>query len=136
MSPLARSLLALGALLAAADANVWELESLRPNCAGFRISARRYDGKPMEDIIYELRALKTGSGGFHDIPNYCAKYGVDIEYQSVVVCNEYEGRTSAPRKPPKVRPLSEDTMSPVYASCKGVRECGPLIFRVTQRCLP
>ncbi|XP_063529956.1 uncharacterized protein LOC134741117 [Cydia strobilella] len=133
MSPLARSVLALGALLAAADAHVWVMENARPGCAGFRISASRYDGKPIEDIIFELRAIKTGSGALHDIPDYCAKYGVAIQYQSVEVCNDYEGLT-APRKPPKVRPLGEDTMSPVYASCRGI-ECGTLVFHVTQKCV-
>ncbi|XP_063376756.1 uncharacterized protein LOC134664099 [Cydia fagiglandana] len=135
MSPLARSLLALGALLAAADAHVWLMENARPGCAGFRIAIRRYDGNPMEDISFELRATKTGSGALHDIPDYCAKYGVAIQYQTVEVCNDYEGPTSAPRKPPKVHPLGEDTMSPVYATCKGI-ECGPLVFYVTQRCVP
>ncbi|XP_063358858.1 uncharacterized protein LOC134648297 [Cydia amplana] len=133
MSPLARSLLALTALFVAVDANVWDPYGHEQGCAGFNMAVLGAI-EPQQEVKFDITV--PTSENIHDIPNRCSKIGGIVQFQSVEVCNAYKGLTSSARKVPKVTYLREDTLSPIYASCEGAAECGPLVIHVNQACNP
>ncbi|XP_047987716.1 uncharacterized protein LOC125227441 [Leguminivora glycinivorella] len=133
MSPLARSLLALAALFAAVDATAWDPYGHEQGCSGFAMAVR-VSVEPQQRVNFDVTART--SEAIHDIPDRCAKIGGVIQYQRVEVCNAFRGLTSSARKAPKVNYLRDDTLSPIYASCDGDSECGPLVIHVTQACNP
>ncbi|XP_063618121.1 uncharacterized protein LOC134791002 [Cydia splendana] len=134
MSPLARSLLALTALFVAVDANAWkQMYGHEPGCAGFNMAVTGTI-EPQQKVNFDITVPTSAS--IHDIPDRCSKIGGIVQYQKVEVCNAYRGLTSSARKAPSVNYLREDSLSPIYASCEGAAECGPLVIHVEQACNP
>ncbi|XP_061708025.1 uncharacterized protein LOC133518365 [Cydia pomonella] len=133
MSPLARSLLALAALFVAVDTSVWDPYGHEQGCAGFNMAVI-VAVEPQQQVKFDI-TVPTNEN-VHNIPDNCSKIGGVVQFQKVEVCNAYRGLTSSPRKAPKVNYMGENTLSPIYASCEGAAECGPLVIHVNQACNP
>ncbi|XP_061708059.1 uncharacterized protein LOC133533792 [Cydia pomonella] len=118
MPPLARSLLALAALLAAADARA------NPFC-DFAMIGDVTD----RPITFHL----TVAGGVTTtIPDKCAMPGSELAGESINVCN-------TPSSKPRIQlALGSDlNFSPIYIDCPGnIPGCSSLDVRVTQFCKP
>ncbi|XP_061707970.1 uncharacterized protein LOC133518314 [Cydia pomonella] len=121
MSPLARSLLALAALLAAADALA------NPYCDYLTIGRNYYaDGDNV--IKYTL----TVSGEFYTIiPDKCSRPGRRLVHQTLVVCND-------PNNVPRISLVKHsDPYTAVTIECpRDVPGCLNLELHVRQDCKP
>ncbi|XP_047987965.1 uncharacterized protein LOC125227641 [Leguminivora glycinivorella] len=117
MSPLARSLLALAALLAAADA------MSNPFCDHDMIGET-------SDRPITFRKTVTG-GEMFSVDNRCAFPGSELAGESFDVCNVY----SKPKVRIAIGMLEIQTPFPVIVECpKDVPGCSSLDVQVTQYC--
>ncbi|XP_063376745.1 uncharacterized protein LOC134664086 [Cydia fagiglandana] len=118
MSPLARSLLALAALLAAADAKA------NPFCDSALIG-------DMTDNPITFHLTLAG-GEVKQVPNKCAKPGSELAGESLNVCN-------TPMSKPKIQLAvgSRLNYSPIMVDCpSSIPGCSSLDVQVTQYCKP
>ncbi|XP_063529953.1 uncharacterized protein LOC134741115 [Cydia strobilella] len=135
MTPLSRSLLALAALLAAADATVTPTPPLCGGlCQGFTM-----DIPPRINHVSGSFNFMLETDGHNevlkDIPNFCSATGNgNISKQIVYVCNKYPHPSVQIFPPAQVHALGDTVLSPAYASCEKDPECGPLSWNITQVC--
>ncbi|XP_061729359.1 uncharacterized protein LOC133534275 [Cydia pomonella] len=129
MSP-AASLLSFAALFAVSKAVVTPVEESGP-CAKFIMditsaNGRFYNG--IDEVKFQFEA--NNNEVLHSVRNTCKELGSEVAKQIVEACNEdYHVKTK-----PKLAPLGDEILSPVYATCEGLADCGPIVIHVTQVC--
>ncbi|XP_063358860.1 uncharacterized protein LOC134648299 [Cydia amplana] len=130
MSPVACSLLSFVALLAVSKAVVSPVEENGP-CSKFIMDVTSANGgsyNGIDEIKFQFEANKDEV--LHSVRNYCKQLGSEVAKQIVEACNEdYHMKTK-----PKLAPLGPEVLSPVYATCEGVPDCGLIVIHVTQVC--
>ncbi|XP_063617945.1 uncharacterized protein LOC134790888 [Cydia splendana] len=136
MSPLARSLLALTALLAVSNAKITLVDiGLGAKCVKLimDIPPRSVPYQPCRGSRFTL--MSDGhSQPLTVIPNKCTAYNGEVARQTVEVCNEYPTPYGPQPLPPTVQALADQVLSPVFASCGDDTECGPLVWKIEQDC--
>ncbi|XP_063618123.1 uncharacterized protein LOC134791003 [Cydia splendana] len=130
MSLVACSLLSFATLFAVSKAVVTPVEESGP-CAKFIMDITSANGgsyKGIDEVKFQFEANKDEV--LHSVRNTCKQLGSEVSKQIVEACNEdYHIKTK-----PKLAPLGPDILSPVYATCDGVPDCGPIVVHVTQVC--
>ncbi|XP_047987717.1 uncharacterized protein LOC125227442 [Leguminivora glycinivorella] len=130
MLPGACLLFSFWAIFTGSQAVVTPIEETGP-CAKFVMEqnsegGRYYNG--VDEVKFHFEANKNEV--LHSVKNTCKALGSEVDKQLVEACNEdYHGETK-----PKLAPLGDEVLSPVYATCDGVPDCGPIVIRVTQLC--
>ncbi|XP_063529612.1 uncharacterized protein LOC134740890 [Cydia strobilella] len=127
MSPVACSLLSFVALLAVSKAVVTPVEEHGP-CAKFIMditSANRDSYNGIDEVKFQFEANKDEV--LHSVRNTCKQLGSEVAKQIVEACDEdYIYLTK-----PILAPLGAEILSPVYATCEGVPDCGHSHLRHT-----
>ncbi|XP_063376751.1 uncharacterized protein LOC134664096 [Cydia fagiglandana] len=136
MSPLARSLLALAAILTVSNAKITLVDiGLGTKCVKFimDITPRPVPYQPGRGSRFTL--MTDGhSQPLTGIPNKCAANNAEVARQTVEVCNEYPTPYGPQPLPPTVQALAGQVLSPVFGSCGDDTECGPLLWKIEQDC--
>ncbi|XP_063375903.1 uncharacterized protein LOC134663460 [Cydia fagiglandana] len=130
MSLVACSLLSFATLFAVSKAVVTPVEESGP-CAKFIMditSAKGGSYNGIDEVKFQFEANKDEV--LHSVRNTCKRLGSEVSKQIMKACNEdYHMKIK-----PKLAPLGPDILSPVYVTCDGVPDCGPIVVHVTQEC--